>query len=160
KFLRVVYPKGSSSPQASRNEGIAVGGAQFAGVLHDPADHLFLRYYVRFPKGFQFVKGGKLPGFYGGNEISGGHIPDGTNGCSPRFMWRTDGQGEVYVYRPSSDKYGTSLGRGSWMFQPGNWECIEQELSLNTPGKSDGQVRAFLDGKQVFEQGGLLFRTV
>jgi Polysaccharide lyase 14 len=159
KFLRVVYPKGSSSPQASRKEGIAVGGAQFAGVLPESADHLFLRYYVRFPSGFQFVKGGKLPGFYGGDEISGGHIPDGTNGFSTRFMWRTDGQGEVYVYMPSSDKYGTSLGRGSFGFTPGAWQCIEQELTLNTPGRPDGQVRAFLDGKAVFEQAGLVFRT-
>jgi hypothetical protein len=160
KFLRVVYPKGSSSPQASRKEGIAVGGAQFAGVLRDPADHLFLRYYVRFPSGFQFVKGGKLPGFYGGDEFSGGRIPDGTNGFSTRFMWRADGQGEVYVYMPSSDKYGTSLGRGSFSFGTGSWQCLEQELTLNTPGKADGRVRAFLDGKPVFEQGALLFRTV
>ena len=45
----------------------AVGGAQ--GLLVDadvkPSDVMTLTYNVRFPSGFDFVKGGKLPGLYG-----------------------------------------------------------------------------------------------
>jgi hypothetical protein len=125
-----------------------------------PVDHAFLRYYLRFPKDFDFVKGGKLPGFYGGTEVSGGRTPDGTNGFSTRFMWRTDGQGEVYTYMPSSPKFGTSLGRGSWKFSRDKWQCIEQELVLNTPGRSDGVVRVWLDGQPVYANEGLALRTV
>lgn len=160
KFLRASFPKGSSSPAASRNEKAPVGGGQFYGQLDRPVDHLFLRYYLRFAPGFDFVKGGKLPGLYGGTQTSGGHIPDGTDGFSTRFMWRTGGQGELYAYLPSSDKYGTSFARGSFSFTPGKWHCIEQELTLNTPGKPDGIVRGWLDGKSVFQTEGLLFRTV
>jgi hypothetical protein len=157
-FLRVDYPKGSASPSVGRAPG---GGAQFLGTRPGtPADHLFLRYRVRFADDFDFVRGGKLPGLYGGRRISGGRIPDGTDGFSTRFMWRTGGAGEVYAYLPSSVTWGTSLGRGSFRFQPGSWQCLEQELALNTPGRGDGIVRVWLDGRPVFAQEGLIFRTV
>jgi hypothetical protein len=161
RFLRVKYFQGGASPSASRRAGVKEGGAQLLSQLPSgPADKLFLRYYVRFPADFDFVKGGKLPGFYGGQNISGGHIPDGSDGFSTRFMWRSEGQGEVYVYMPSSTKFGTSLGRGSFRFTPGKWHCLEQELDLNTPGQADGQVRVWLDSEAVFEQQRLFFRSV
>jgi len=72
KVLRAAFPKGSSSPAASRNESAPLGGGQFYGTLARPADHMFLRYFARFATGFDFVKGGKLPGLYGGTETSGG----------------------------------------------------------------------------------------
>ena len=161
RFLRVRYYQGGASPSASRRVGVKEGGAQLMGQLPSgPTERLYLRYFLRFPADFEFVKGGKLPGFYGGQNISGGHIPDGTDGFSTRFMWRTAGQGEVYVYMPSSTRFGTSLGRGSFQFEPGKWHCIEQQLSLNTPGQADGKVKVWLDSQPVFEQGALLFRTV
>ena len=159
-FLRVDYPKGSASPTVAR-AGAPAGGAQFLGTQPGtPVDHLFLRYRLRFAERFDFVKGGKLPGLYGGRMISGGHIPNGTDGFSTRFMWRTGGAGEVYAYLPSSVTWGTSLGRGSFRFQPGRWTCLEQEVGLNTPGRADGFVRVWLDGRPVFAQQGLVFRTV
>jgi hypothetical protein len=161
RFLRAAYFAGGASPSASRRVGVKEGGGQFRGRLPGgPVDHLFLRYSLRFPNDFDFVKGGKLPGLYGGDQISGGHIPDGTNGFSTRFMWRSAGQGEVYVYTPTSERFGTSLGRGNWTFSRGRWHCIEQELILNTPRVADGVVRAWLDGKLVYENRTLLFRTV
>ena len=161
RFLRASYPKGSSSPRGSRAAGVKEGGGQFYGTLASgPVDHLYLRYYLRFEPGFDFVKGGKLPGFYGGTQVSGGRIPDGTDGFSTRFMWRTAGQGEVYAYLPSSDTFGTSLGRGDFSFTPGKWQCVEQEVALNTPGASDGVVRAWLDGKRVYQNEYLSYRTV
>jgi len=161
RFLRVSYPKGTSSPRGSRAAGVKEGGGQFYGTLEGgPVDALYLRYYLRFPAEFQFVKGGKLPGFYGGTEVSGGRIPNGTNGFSTRFMWRTEGQGEVYAYLPSSDTFGTSLGRGDFSFARGKWQCIEQQVVLNTPGVANGAVRAWLDGKLVYQNEQLLYRTV
>jgi hypothetical protein len=157
-FLRVDYPKGSASPSVVGAPG---GGAQFLGTRPGtPADHLFLRYRVRFAERFDFVRGGKLPGLYGGRMISGGHIPDGTDGFSTRFMWRAGGAGEVYAYLPSSVTWGTSLGRGSFRFLRGRWSCLEQEVALNAPGRADGVVRVWLDGRPVFAQEGLVFRTV
>ncbi|MGB7440499.1 MAG: polysaccharide lyase [Coleofasciculaceae cyanobacterium] len=159
-LLRVDYPEGSAAPSVSRNEGAALGGAQFYADLGVPGkDSLRLSYYVRFAEDFDFVKGGKLPGLYGGTGASGGNIPDGTDGFSTRFMWRGDGDGEVYAYLPTTEKYGTSLGRGNWKFQPGTWHYLEQEINLNDPGKANGELQVLLDGKSVLDQEGLTFRT-
>ncbi|MEW5850736.1 MAG: polysaccharide lyase [Myxococcota bacterium] len=158
--LRVRYPRGSGSPTLSREQGRVRGGAQFYADLGlPPSDARYLRYAVRFPSGFNFVKGGKLPGLYGGTVNNGRRIPDGTNGFSTRLMWRTQGDGEVYAYLPTSREHGTSLGRGAWRFIPGRWHVVEQELVLNTPGRADGRVRVWVDDKLVLERGGLSFRT-
>ncbi|MGF1515553.1 MAG: polysaccharide lyase [Elainellaceae cyanobacterium] len=158
--LRVHYPKGSAAPSVSRKEGVPIGGGQFYADLDlPPQDSLRLGYSVRFSEDFEFVKGGKLPGLFGGEGASGGNIPDGTDGFSARLMWRRDGQGEVYAYLPTSEGYGTSIGRGAWTFTPGEWHDLEQEVVLNQPGKADGQVRVWLDDKLVLEERDLTFRT-
>ncbi len=160
-ILRVNYPKDSASPSLNKEEGAPVGGAQLylqplKGV---PADRLHLRYYVRFPEDFDFVKGGKLPGLYGGTVTGGRRSPDGTDGFSTRLMWRRDGVGEVYAYLATSEEEGTSLGRGSWSFQPGRWHVIEQEVSLNRPDNQDGSIRVWLDNREVLNETNLQFRT-
>ncbi|MGZ4618441.1 MAG: polysaccharide lyase [Frankiaceae bacterium] len=160
-LLTVDYPAGSSSNAARREDGTPPGGAQvYLRMSSGPVDTLHLRYYVRFPAGFDFVRGGKLPGLYGGDGASGGQVPDGTDGFSTRYMWRAGGLGEVYAYLPTSKHYGTSLGRGAWTWRTGRWTCIEQAVVLNTPGRDDGQITVWVDGDQVLHEDGLLFRTV
>jgi hypothetical protein len=159
--LRATFPKGSASPTVTRNTSSPVGGGQFfANLGLNPRDSLHLRFYVRFAGDFNFVKGGKLPGLFGGSVGSGGNIPDGTNGFSTRFMWRRNGDGEVYVYLPSSIQHGTSFGRGKWRFQANQWHLIEQEVKLNTPGKDDGRVRVWFEEKLVLDEEKIVFRTV
>jgi hypothetical protein len=160
-FLRVRYPARSASQTVVRDTGAPSGGAQ-AYLRYDggPLDALILGYYVRFPVGFDFVKGGKLPGLFGGTVTSGQHIPDGTDGFSTRFMWRAGGVGEVYAYLPSSVVHGTSIGRGSWTFPTGRWTKVEQEVRLNDPAGSDGEIAVWIDGKMVLDVAGLRFRTV
>ena len=154
-MLRVGYPAGSASKRAGED-----GGMQAYLPLPEPApDELYLQYYVRFQSGFDFVKGGKLPGLYGGTVTSGQNIPDGTDGFSTRYMWRDGGDGEVYAYLPTSEEHGTSLGRGCWFFPVNQWVAIEQRVKLNTPGASDGEVTVWQDGKQVFTQRGMTYRT-
>jgi hypothetical protein len=158
---RVTYPAYSSSVRASTtSEGITVGGSQL--YLKDaagPTDHAFLRYYLRIPAGFNWVKGGKLPGLYGGTVTSGRKIPDGTDGLSTRYMWRAGGAGEVYAYLPTSKEHGTSLGRGDWHWPTNQWTCVEQEVTLNDVGKANGTVNVWLNNKQVLAQQDLTFRS-
>lgn len=160
RYLRVRYPAGSASQTVMRETGAPSGGAQ-AYLYYDgrPADTLVLRYYVRFPDGFDFVKGGKLPGLFGGTVTSGQHIPDGSNGFSTRLMWRTDGEGEVYAYLPSSVQHGTSIGRGQWVFPTGKWTEVRQEVRLNSPDREDGEVAVWVDGRMVLDSAGIRFRT-
>ncbi len=157
----VVYPAGSASQTVLDSGTGTDGGAQSYWRLASGAvDEAYLRYYVYFPAGFNFVKGGKLPGLYGGTHTSGGDIPDGTNGLSTRYMWRAGGAGEVYAYLPSSISHGTSLGRGSWTFPTGTWTCMTQHVKLNNPGQADGSVDVSVNGTPVFKQGALVYRTV
>ncbi len=159
-ILRVDYPKGSASPSVSRKAGVALGGAQFYADLDlPPQDELRLSYDVRFSDNFDFVKGGKLPGLFGGAGASGGNIPDGTDGFSTRLMWRRDGDGEMYAYLPTSKGYGTSIERGAWQFEPGDWTRVEQEVKLNNPKRSDGEIRVWVNDELVIDQRDLKFRT-
>ncbi|GAA2274547.1 hypothetical protein GCM10010145_51850 [Streptomyces ruber] len=158
--LRVRYPARSASPTVARRWKRPQGGAQlYLPLRSGPAESLHLRYYLRFPEDFDFVKGGKLPGLYGGDVTSGRHIPDGENGLSTRYMWRTGGEAEVYAYLPTSQEHGTSLGRGDWSWPTGRWTCVEQAVTLNRPGSSDGSVKVLLDGEQVLHSENLEFRT-
>jgi hypothetical protein len=158
--LRVRYPADSASQLAAANSDTAHGGAQFyLRWTGGPADDAYLAYRLRLPAGFNFVKGGKLPGLYGGRRNSGRKIPDGTNGFSTRYMWRTDGAGEVYAYLPTSVAHGTSLGRGDWSWPTGRWTSVQQFVHLNRPGYSDGEVRVWVDGQPVLDQQNLIFRT-
>ena len=160
RVLRVHYPAGSASPRVSREEDAPIGGSQFYADLDiEPQVSLRFSYSLRFSENFDFVKGGKLPGFFGGTVHSGGDIPDGTNGFSTRFMWRRNGKGEVYAYLPTSEEYGTSIGRGNWRFRPGQWYRLEQEVILNTPGESDGKIIVWVNGEKVLDRDDLTFRT-
>ncbi|MEU3342071.1 polysaccharide lyase [Streptomyces sp. NPDC002144] len=160
RLLRVRYPARSASPSVARQYGRPQGGAQvYLELRTGPVDSLHLRYYVRFPNDFDFVKGGKLPGLYGGTVTSGRRIPDGEDGLSTRYMWRAHGAAEVYAYLPTSVAHGTSLGRGSWDWPLGSWVCVEQAVRLNRPGRLDGNVTVHVDGREVLSQNGLEFRT-
>jgi hypothetical protein len=104
--IRVVYPKGSyKSPKN--------GGYQYISEPIKQSDSIEMGYNIYIPKEFDYEKGGKLPGVYGGVPLSGGNKEGvGIDGISLRLMFRESGCIEVYGYIPNtSDKYGTSLMR-------------------------------------------------
>lgn len=155
--LRIDYPKGTSSP-SDQEEGGAGFFATIPGL--SGAERACLTYKVRFPKGFDFVKGGKLPGLYGGDAPSGGDEVTG-DGYSMRFMWRRHGKGELYEYVVNKDKnnhYGESVGRGLWHFSTGQWVTVEQEIVLNDPHRDNGIARVWIDGRPILEQRGIVYR--
>jgi hypothetical protein len=131
----------------------------------EPRDSACVRYYLRFDPGFDFVKGGKLPGFAGGTSNTGGRPPNGRDGFSARLMWRENGRIVQYVYYPDQQsKWGDDF---PWMidgkpcvFEPGKWHCVETCLTLNSPGKKDGVIRSFLDGKLALERTDIRFRDI
>lgn len=152
--LRIHYPAGSSSPSDGPRGG--------AGFYNTPsslqeADRACLSYKVRFPGDFDFVKGGKLPGLYGGEAPSGGEKVDGESGFSMRLMWREDGKGELYPYVVGFE--GKSVGRGLWRYPVGQWVTIEQEIVLNDPKQENGVARIWIDSRPVLEQTNIVFRT-
>lgn len=74
-------------------------------------EELYFSYRVRFEHGFDWVKGGKLPGLFGGRGNTGGNVPDGSDGWSGRMMWRQSGEATQYIYHPDqAGMYGSSSG--------------------------------------------------
>ena len=68
-------------------------------ILPDNQRSIVLTYTVEFGGSFNFVKGGKLPGLYWGDQVyTGGK--KGDTGGSLRIMWRRNGASEAYVYLP------------------------------------------------------------
>lgn len=160
-FMRVFVPAGAIDPGTMSRRGMPRGGAGFKSlVFPDGVDHAVLSYWVRFPEDFDFVRGGKLPGLYGGVGNSGGRIPDGTDGFSFRLMWGKGGRGSVYAYVPTSVKYGSGFLVHQFHFMPGRWHRVVQELKLNDPGASNGEIKMWLDNRFVGEATNVLVRTV
>ena len=93
--IQLLYPVGSINPANKPQGGVDI----YANPLPmEDAHNVTLEYSVFIDKDFDFVKGGKLPGLYGGHMgCSGGDI---ANECfSTRLMWRPDGAGELYLVR-------------------------------------------------------------
>lgn len=146
-------------------------------------DSAALDYEVYFPKGFQWRKGGKLPGLYGGNKQCSGSkvLPNGKNCFSTRLMWRENGVGEVYMYLPFKENQDSfckrcaypvgksckslsgaeycAWSRGSFRFQAGSWNKIREVVKLNTPGKANGSFELYVNGKKVAAHSNVVFRT-
>jgi hypothetical protein len=171
KVMQIFYPAGSWNPADSST----IGGVGFYATPLDipsSASNITFTYDAYFPAGFDFNKGGKLMGLYGGHsDCSGGK--SAAECFSTRFMWRTDGAAEVYAYLAKdkqvsnfcsetgvicNDDYGDSLGRGSFSWGTGQWNSVTQVVGLNTPGKQDGTLVVTHNGKQIINMNNLYFR--
>ncbi|KAI1791567.1 hypothetical protein LXA43DRAFT_1074218 [Ganoderma leucocontextum] len=180
--IKAFYPAGSYKPSSSPRGGLSFYAPGPESIDLTQAKEATLSYSVLFEDGFDFVKGGSSPdSVHGGDSdeeaysCSGGRRDDGC--FSVRFMWRTDGAGELYTYLPPSfpgndaalekvgpmsecnDTYGCSVGRGSFKFTPGTRTTIAQRVRLNDVGQTNGELELFVDGKSIFAVGGLVLRT-
>lgn len=169
KSLRVKYPRGGLGPLET--------GIQFPILFRKMKEEstnglyreLYFRYYVKFEEGFDFNKGGKLPGLMGGGRSwvrSGGNQPDGTNGWTLRFMWREEGEIVVYAYVPKSvngkwgsKKWGQNITTDIEA-QPGERLCIEQYVNVGTPGKDNGKLKVWIDGEKQIDINDMRFWDV
>jgi hypothetical protein len=153
KFLRVTYTGKAFGP--------ALGGVQFKVPFEKSYNELYFYYRVRFAKDFVFVKGGKLPGLAGGTAPTG--CVSDKNGFSARNMWRTGGEIVQYIYAPRKksdcgDDYPYTQNSVRKLFTPGKWQTIQHRLVMNTPGKNDGIMQAWVDGALVLDIQDFLFR--
>ncbi|KAI8364976.1 hypothetical protein EDC96DRAFT_443728 [Choanephora cucurbitarum] len=174
--LQVKYPAGSYAPVGSRTSTGTVGGVEFfstpeQGKMYNTA---LLSYDLAFDSNFNWVKGGKLPGIFGGptsEGCSGGEKATGSNCFSVRLMWRANGAGEAYAYIPTSDKlcnskqvicnsdYGTSFSRGVIQFSTNKWTRLEIYVKLNSGSNSNGILQVWQDGSLMINQQNIQFRS-
>lgn len=150
KCLRVKYvPKSNGSARLVRH---------FKLPKHD---HYVLTYDIFFEPGFDFVRGGKLPGL-------GSAYP--TTGCdqvisdawSVRGMWLGSGTLRNYIY--GQDKI-ESCGDGEisngTIFNVGQWHRVEVNVKLNSSETTfDGHVIMKVDNKIVADDRGIRLRKL
>ena len=154
--LTAVFPEGSINPG---NDAAPRGGMGFYDRF-DTGDGAAgcLSYEVRFDDGFDFARGGKLPGLFGGTD-NAGCAPASGRGFSTRYMWSREGMGLLYAYfADRQTRCGTPMGRGTFRFEPGRWHRIQQHLVLNRIGQADGRISIWFDGRLVFLASNLMVR--
>jgi hypothetical protein len=173
--LQALYPKGSVNPARKIKGGADFYANPLAPGVLERARNVSLSYRAFFPAGFAFVKGGKMPGLYGGTRGCAGGADAGAARCfSTRLMWRAGGVGELYLYAPRdeqgpdvcktepksvcADAYGMSIGRGSFAWRTGVWTSVRQTVTLNTPGEQDGQFVLDVDGTRAMDVAGVFYR--
>ncbi|CAE6460903.1 unnamed protein product [Rhizoctonia solani] len=173
------YPKGSINPKGEIKGGF---GCYLERAEFEQARDIIFSYAIKFEEGFDFVKGGKLPGLYGGATpelaygCSGGR-QDGRDQCfSLRLMWRPKGEGEIYAYIPNlpsnhealqnvppkthcNPDFGWSIARGSFAFVPGEWTTIAERVRLNDVGCANGIIQLWANGRLVVDIQGLEIRV-
>ena len=164
---RVVEIKGNSARQAievrlaktsaeagSADPRIGMGFTWMPKGMGQPAAAC-LAYSVLLPPGFDFAKGGRLPGLLATAQSTN----TAALGSSFRSGWADNGGLEVRVQGPGwSDARPLASNRRDYIFPRGQWVALEQEIVLNTPGQKDGALRVWADGALQFEKNGLVLR--
>lgn len=166
--IRTRLDKGTIRNSPAGNNGIVV----FI-PLRQQVTQACVSYDIRFEKKFDWSYGGKLPGLLG---VAPGVSPStptggtraGSLGWSSRMMWLTpkayDWAGPVnkaisYLYHPDQElEYGDNLSWGKG-FKAGTWHTVKQCHTMNTVGRYDGRLRAWLDGRKVLDRAGIRYRT-
>jgi hypothetical protein len=119
-----------------------------------------------------------MPGISGTYGIAGwgGRKSDGTDGWSARGQFFKSipagtsnplaGRHPIGTYCYHADMAGQYGDNWVWgdhalgFLENDRWYCVEQFLKLNNPGKADGVLRAWIDGKPAFEKTDIRFRKV
>ena len=143
---------------------------RFAKHHGSEPEEIYFRYYLRLAHDWKPEKGGKFPGVAGtyGRAGWGGRKVDGTDGWSARglFGGQAEGRTPIGFYCYHADMRGRYGSHWYWDrdgfagLENNRWYRIEQHVKLNTPGKSDGQMRGWVDNQLVFEKTDVRMRTV
>lgn len=160
RFIRVNYPKGGVGPKN--------GGAQwkidFSDAFGTTYNELYISYKVRFAKNFNPVKGGKLPGMWGGTGNTGGKKSTGYDGWSARMMWRANTSANFYVYHANmKNKWGDDRIWGkdhSILFPANEWVQVEHHIVMNSPGDNNGILQGWYNGVLELDKHDMRYRKV
>ena len=163
KAMEVTYPAGR---YGAGGASAFLSDVQFGMGLPKSYNELYVAYDIRFEQGFDFVKGGKLPGLCGADTNqaastgcnTGGGYPSGYDGWSARGMWRENGAMENYVYHASQRNYYGDDEFWNVRAIPGTWHRVEHRVVLNTPGEKNGILEAWFDGTRVLSLNNLEYR--
>lgn len=162
--LKLRYLNNQVGPQ---NGGLDKRGqARFSTLGFANREEGYLRYYVRFPNGFDWgADGGKLPGFGSESPVSGcpGSDAEKLNGWSARYMWAAGGGLKAYIYAMPQGEWDKPCGQGvsasNFKFVTNRWYSLEQYVKLNSPGQANGILKVWVDGNLVIERTNIPYRN-
>lgn len=162
KALRIKVPKGE-------HYGASIE-YKFKERMGSEPEEVYFRYYLRFGNDWDPARGGKLPGIGGtyGRAGWGGRPSNGRNGWSARgqFGGQKAGKTPIGFYCYHADmrgKYGNTWTwgkNGLGYLDNDRWYCLEQYVRMNTPGKNDGILRGWVDGRLAFEKTNIRMRDL
>ncbi len=161
--MEVTYPAGR---YGAGGASAFLSDVQFGMGLPKSYEELYVSYDIKFAAGFDFVKGGKLPGLCGADTNAapstgcntGGGYPTGYDGWSARGMWRENGELENYIYHASQRNYYGDDEFWNVSATPGVWHNVQHRVVMNTPGQKNGILEAWFDGTKVMSVNNLEFR--
>lgn len=147
------------------------GSPVISGYSQLPSEYkneITLEYDVLFENGFEWVRGGKLPG------LRGGDIKIATTGCvkpqspaawSIRTMWKPDGAVILYIYDQSriknNDDCGISTMSGKGILKINQWMNFKIYMKINTDAKSaNGVAKLYINNKLTLEKKNIKFRGI
>jgi hypothetical protein len=146
--------KGTRETAAAQPAG---AGFEWAPQLIDGPRAGCASYSLFLDPKFSFASGGRLPGIFGGVT---GEERDAPDAFSTRLAWNADGVVEIYGHMPGlASSRGITNERGEASLARGRWIAVDQEVVLNTPGRRDGVLRVWLDGKLSLESRSLSYRA-
>ncbi len=143
KSMKVVFTKNEQYGGATR-------------VVNE--QHIFTRFYDYYAKDFDFAAGMKV------HRISGFNAQKGLNDFDVIIYSAASHNNFNYcgISEPSFMRITFNGGPVDWggaensmRFERGRWYLIETEVKLNEPGKSNGLVRMWVDGKLFAEKVGI-----
>ncbi len=146
----------------------------------EPADRVFVRFYVRFDPGCDYVHhfvtlrankglrgGDKWSGFGGAGERPAGdeRFSTALEPWGNRSRWPAPGKWNFYSYwhemqkSPDGKYWGNSfLPEPQEVIPKNRWICAEFMLKQNTPGQSDGEQACWIDGRLLGHWRGINWR--
>jgi hypothetical protein len=153
-FLNVAFPAGSFN------------GASWSFPT-GTSDAVTLTYRIRFGTTWRpmLLQAGKLPGFGLPARNAAGHC---TEACdlkpvigahySARASFDETNTGGSYIYTPRCDPTKRITGLNArWTtaapFVNGRWYKVRQHIEMNTPGRKDGRIQAWIDDRLVYDSG-------
>jgi hypothetical protein len=132
------------------------------------ADAYSLNYDLYFETGYDWARGGKLPGLSAKEWDSGCSVEGdglatdpGPGRWSVRLMWRANGTNELYVYDQTRPAGACGTRSPTTIpFTTGRWYAITIYVKLNTTATAtDGIAGLYIDGQLARQETGLKLRA-
>ncbi len=180
-FFRIHFPQGSGGRFTWKSLGKPLGGVVAAANAGTPQRALYLRYFVRFPKGFDFGSDGGLPGLFTGARngktdydfgdiflpgLLTGFPTEGeksdalTKTITGTVGLRWKEQGALFASGAFFDQSQNSeLETGLRLPADGQWHRIDLHVILQTGvSKHNGVIELSMDGKRALTNKQILFQ--